>query len=120
MLLTIYAIGRSMGGALGVTTATKRHQSSTILRKLGGQSLMAAGRPIPAYFDPRFGCEMEVLRFDSRQPAPSYNSVIEAYQGRLAEIPVLQAAFLPVENTEPAQAIGQIALRRPLSIASSY
>jgi hypothetical protein len=64
--VSAYALASGLGGCMGITTATVRHCSSRILRKLGGASLSARGVTLPSYYDPRYGCEMEILRFDSR------------------------------------------------------
>jgi hypothetical protein len=76
LALIWYSLGQTRGDALGMTTATVRHSSSTILRRLGGQDLEYDGVAIPSYFDPRYGCEMELLRFDSRRPNPKYAELI--------------------------------------------
>lgn len=68
MALSSYALSQLLGGALGISTATTRHNSARILRRLGGRSLHADGTNLPAYFDPQYGCTMEVLRFDSAEP----------------------------------------------------
>lgn len=60
-----YALASDLGGCVGITTATVRHCSARILRKLGGQPLEVGGVTLPTYFDPRYGCEMEILRFES-------------------------------------------------------
>ena len=70
LALAGYSLGRICGGCLGITTATVRHCSSSILRRLGGAPLAADGAPVPSYYDSRYGCEMEILRFDSRRPNP--------------------------------------------------
>jgi hypothetical protein len=68
ILLPTYGLLELLGGCLGVATATFRHASSTILRKIGLASLVAGGVDLKPYFDPHYGCHMEVLRFDSRFP----------------------------------------------------
>jgi hypothetical protein len=73
LALAGYSLGRVLGGTLGITTATVRHCSSTILRRLGGSALEVGDRSVPSYHDPRYKCEMELLRFDSRHPNPKYN-----------------------------------------------
>ena len=45
--LGTFSLARLLGGLIGVTTATKRHCSSSILRRIGGQPLMAQGVEIP-------------------------------------------------------------------------
>jgi hypothetical protein len=61
-----------LGGGIGIATATRRHGSSSILRRLGGRPLVIQGTELPSYYDPQYGCEMEILRFDSEEPNPRY------------------------------------------------
>jgi len=89
LALAAYSFGRRLGGALGLTTATVRHSSSTILRRLGGALLEDRGLTVPSYFDERYGCEMELLRFDSRQPNHKYVGLIERLREKLANVPVI-------------------------------
>lgn len=87
--LAAYSLSRALGGALGLTTATVRHSSSTILKRLGGSLLEAGGSIIPPYYDPRYKCEMELLRFDSRQPSARYGGLIDVLVRQLARVPVI-------------------------------
>jgi hypothetical protein len=64
MVVTMYALARMFGGALGISTVTKRHASSSILRRLGGAPLTDGEKEVSPYYDPKYGCEMEILRFD--------------------------------------------------------
>lgn len=89
LALAGYGLGRLQGGVLGVTTATVRHCSSTILRRIGGKSLENRGTLVPSYFDPRYRCEMELLGFDSRMPNPRYERLIERLTDRLTNVLVL-------------------------------
>jgi hypothetical protein len=89
LALAAYGLGRAVGGALGLTTATVRHASSAILRRLGGSSLEIDGTAVPSYYDDRYGCEMELLRFDSRHPNPKYRPLIDELERRLESAPVL-------------------------------
>jgi len=91
LALAAYSLGRFFGGALGMTTATVRHGSSRILRRLGGKPLEADGVTVPPYYDPRYKCEMELLRFDSRRPRAKYAGVIELLRQKLADVPVVVA-----------------------------
>jgi hypothetical protein len=59
LALMMFVLAEHLGGGLGITTATTRHHSACILRRLGGRRL--AG--LPAYYDPRYGCVIEVRRF---------------------------------------------------------
>jgi hypothetical protein len=100
LALAGYSLARVHGGTLGITTATVRHCSSTILRRLGGSSLQAAdGVDIPTYYDPTYRCAMELLRFDSRRPNPHYAPLIERLQHKLAEVLVIAT---PASASSPA------------------
>jgi hypothetical protein len=87
MVVTIYALARLMGGALGISTVTTRHGSSSILRRLGGSSL--ADEDATTYYDPNYQCEMEILRFDSDRPSETYEGAIQRCQNILARTPVI-------------------------------
>jgi hypothetical protein len=87
--LGMFSVARLMGGCIGVTTATERHCSSSILRRIGGSSLNTKGVEIPRYFDPRYDCQMEILRFDSSRPNPRFERWIEELRRYLSAVPVL-------------------------------
>jgi hypothetical protein len=88
LALAAYSLGRAFGGALGITTATVRHASSTILRRLGGSQLEVKGVKVPAYYDPKYRCEMELLRFDSRRPNAKYAGLIDLLKVKLSNVSV--------------------------------
>ena len=77
MVLMIYAFGQLMGGAYGLSNVTTRHHSASILRRLGGASLIDKGKDVPPYHDPDYGCQMEFLTFDSTKPNPRYAGWID-------------------------------------------
>ena len=89
--LAVYALARLLGGALGITTANVAHASSSILRRLGGSYLHVNGTPMPAYFDPRYNATVELLRFDSRQPSPTYRPLVDLLRVALSNVAVLVA-----------------------------
>jgi len=89
LALAGYSLGRIGGGCLGITTATVRHCSSSILRRLGGSPLEVAGSIVPPYYDPRYRCQMEILRFDSRRPNAKYAGVIELLREKMADVLVI-------------------------------
>src|SRR5579884_360261 len=93
--LATWALGRVLGGCIGVTTATRRHCSASILRKIGGRSLMLDGQELPAYFDPEYGCDMEILRFDSDAPNQRFEVWVDQWVRHLNNVPVLCAAARP-------------------------
>jgi hypothetical protein len=111
--LSTYALARSIGGCIGLTTATVRNCSSRILRKIGGRSLGLPGCPLPSYFDAQYGCEMELLRFDSNAPNPKYQSRIDDILSGFFELPVVcaRAATGLVNAIERPQFVPLPALR---------
>jgi hypothetical protein len=88
--LAMFSLARLLGGCIGLTTATRRHCSASILRRIGGQPLSANGVGIPSYFDPRYDCEMEILRFDSNRPNPRFEQWIEELKHHLSAVPVIR------------------------------
>lgn len=78
-----------VGGCVGFMTATVRHGSSSILRRLGGSPVNLEGRPAPAYFDPAYGCDMELLRFDSNALNPRFGGALENMRQLLMSTPVI-------------------------------
>jgi len=99
MALTVYALTQFLGGAVGTTTATKRHHSSTILKKLGGRALTCDGVELPPYYDPQYKCEMEILSFDSHCPSPKFSASIEDYRQDLRNLSVICAEAYPDSNS---------------------
>jgi hypothetical protein len=97
LALAGFSLGRICGGTLGITTATVRHCSSTILRRLGGSPLEVDGTAVPAYYDPKYKCMMELLRFDSRRPNAKYVGLVERLREMLPHVPVIanRAAAVP-------------------------
>jgi len=91
ILLHAYGLAKHLGGALAVTTATIRHRSSSILRKLGAFGLSVGGIELPAYYDPQHECEMEILGFDSDHPNPKYRDRIEECRNRIRSLMVVSA-----------------------------
>jgi hypothetical protein len=87
--LASYGFSRRDGGALGMTTATFRHCSAVILQRLGGSRFSVDGEALPPYYDPRYKCMMEMLRFDSREPNPKYVGLIDQLRDRLADVQVI-------------------------------
>ena len=108
--LATYSLAQALGGCIGLTTATIRHCSSAILRKIGGSSLEHDGIRIPRYFDYRYNCDMEILRFDSSQPNPKFQAWIDGLSAELRRVTVVSsgipdrvpAGIRPAVEREPA------------------
>ncbi len=93
--LATYSLARVLGGCIGITTATTRHCSAAILRKIGGRRLQIDKIEIPPYYDPQYECEMEVLRFHSQEPNPRFEPWIEDLRSHLSAALVVRSAELP-------------------------
>lgn len=102
LALASYALAEILGGCLSIGTVTHRHASSSILRRIGGTSLHHQGIEAGSYFDPRYGCDMEILTFDSGKPNPKYKSLLADIQKEMAtRSTVVGDAFVPAMAHEP-------------------
>lgn len=93
MVLAAYAFFRTLGGAVGLATATVRHSSASILRRIGGRPLQHKGLQVPSYQDPQYKCSMEMLRFYSWAPNPRYDWWIREIGSEIRSIPVISATM---------------------------
>jgi hypothetical protein len=89
LILATFGLSRMMGGALGVTTATVRHSSAAILRRLGLSYFPLGDASVPPYYDPKYGCDMELLRFDTRRSHPKYERLVAQLMNQLPDVRVL-------------------------------
>jgi hypothetical protein len=110
LALAVYGFSRRGAGALGMTTATFRHCSATILKRLGGDRFEVDGQVLPPYFDKRYQCLMELLRFDSRRPNLKYSNFIDTFREKLSSVLVLargerQSASATRARFEPAAGV---------------
>jgi hypothetical protein len=92
IVVGVLAWGQLFGGGVGFMTATVRHGSSTILRRLGGSPVDVEGRPATAYFDPAYGCDMELLRFDCQKLNPRFGALLDRTRRLLMGAPVIVAS----------------------------
>jgi hypothetical protein len=111
-LLTVYALAQLQGGALGLTTATTRHHSSSILRRVGGRPLLSGGAELPSYYDSQYKCEMELLSFDSTSPNPRYVDWIRECRTALQTLPVV--------SYKPADALASDLLRLNAAVRCDF
>jgi hypothetical protein len=115
LALAVYAFSRRCGGVLGMTTATFRHSSAAILKRLGGSRFEIEGATLPPYYDPRYRCMMEMLRFDSRRPNPKYLDLIEQARGALSAIKVVARPAFPLVTDLPDAAYEELPQRAALA-----
>jgi len=71
-----WSLYQIVGDAIVLASATNRHQSSAILKRIGGFALMHGEERLPCFMDDFHGCEMELLGFDSRRPHPAYAKIV--------------------------------------------
>jgi hypothetical protein len=91
-ILTIYALSQVRGGGVGLSSATARHHSSSILKRIGGRPLKANGVEVSSYYDAQYACEMELLSFDSEPPNERYSRWIRDCREALHQVPVVVGA----------------------------
>jgi hypothetical protein len=84
-----FAWAQILGGCIGFLTATVKNGSATILRRLGGRNLQAGGETIPRYFEPAWGCNAELLQFDTTSLNPRFDASLSSARSRLFDSPVL-------------------------------
>jgi hypothetical protein len=102
LILGTYALSQILGGAYVLATATVRHSSAEILRRLGGSRMQCDGQEIPSYYDPRYGCAMELLRFDTRRPAARFVRMVDTLKEAFASLPVMATGARVIESSRHA------------------
>jgi hypothetical protein len=107
ILVASYALAHLWGGCLASCAATARHGSSSILRRIGGTSFQASGEVLPAYEDPQYGCQMELLRFDCRTPSKRFVPLIAQLRAKLAGLSILRPAQKHLWHASPAWAMAR-------------
>lgn len=87
--LATYAFWQMLGGAISITTATRRHCASSILRRIGGRALTHDGIELPMYYDSQYDCQMEILKFYSWAPNPRFVPWIDQMKEELSQISII-------------------------------
>ncbi len=83
--LMSFALAERLGGGMAITTATTRHHSSAILKRLGGKPL---GGLMP-YYEPIFGCDIEVLQFDMDHLGQRFTTKLDDLKAELHRTPII-------------------------------
>jgi hypothetical protein len=83
-----FAWAQILGHCTGFVTATVKHGSSAILRRLGGRSVQVRGQTIPRYFESAWDCDAELLRFDTNSLNPRYEGALASARCQLRTAPV--------------------------------
>ena len=92
--LMSFALADALGGGMAVTTATTRHHSSAILRRLGASPL----GDIPPYYEPMFGCTIEVLQFEIEKLGERFAAKLSDLKLELRRTPITCPAEMPVPD----------------------
>lgn len=93
--LATYSLAQMLGGCIGIASATVRNSSASILRRVGARLLAFDGAILPPYFEPKYGCMMELLRFDSHAPCERYRKWVADLQSLMGQVPVICARPAP-------------------------
>jgi hypothetical protein len=83
-----FALGLSNLCLVGLSAATVRHRSNSILKRLGMFELRYRSQALPTFFDPYHGCDMEILG-SCRSPSQLIGPTVADYTGNFADIEVL-------------------------------
>lgn len=95
ILLGSYLWAELIGHCLCATTATVRNQSAPMLRRMGGRAFACRAEELPGYFDPQYGCLMELLRFDSRELPARFSPLLREMRTKVTAASVLCAEPVP-------------------------
>ncbi|MGJ5816157.1 hypothetical protein [Paludibaculum fermentans] len=100
LALGVWAWGRLLGGAMGIATATTRNHSAYILGRIGGRPLQYRGETIPKYFEPKYNCDIQILRFESDSYSDRFAPIVDSMTSELIESTVVSSSprgirFLP-------------------------
>ena len=89
LALGAFCWGKLIGGAIALTTATLRHKSAEILKRLGGVRLRTEELEMPRYFDPAYGCQMEILQFTEDGYSTSCHDLVMSLTRDMARATVI-------------------------------
>jgi hypothetical protein len=95
LVLFMYALGALYGRTIAICTATKRHGSSEILKRIGARPVQWNGNDFPPYFDRAYGCSMEVLMLDSAHLNRKYATRFTESSSILQVAPVICSHSTP-------------------------
>jgi hypothetical protein len=97
------AWAQTLDDCIGFLTATAKHGSAAILRRLGARNLQAHGQTIPGYFEPAWGCNAELLRFDTNSLNPRFEAALVSARCQLSTSLVFSAALVHPRNKQVFQ-----------------
>jgi hypothetical protein len=80
-----FAMAEWLGAGGALTTAVTCHNSSSILRRIGGTPL-AGFKP---YYEPMIGCDIELLHFEIANIPSRYSLKLDYMRAQLRCMPIL-------------------------------
>ena len=86
---SIWSLLRVVGGAAGVATATTKHGSANILKKMGGFDLFLNGMPLVPFYDSYHQCYIELIGFDSDYLNPRLEPTVAQVQDYMSTLPII-------------------------------
>jgi hypothetical protein len=117
IILAVCGLARMLGGCVGLATATVRHGSALILRRIGLAPLVIHGVEVPPYYDAHYGCEMQALRFDTDFPNLKYRTWIEDIRSELEQSPLICRINKSAEWRAPVHVIQSPKLPAPFPLS---
>jgi hypothetical protein len=91
LALSAFAWSQLVGGCLAYVTATVKHHSAAMLRRLGGSPLRVNGKTLPSYYDRQYDCEMEILKIETGSLNPRFEPAMAPLRTLLSLTSVIQA-----------------------------
>jgi hypothetical protein len=88
--LSAIAWSQMFGECLAFITATVKHGSSSMMRRLGCDSIYFSGNAIPRYYEPGYQSDMELLKIQTRTLNPKFDSMLAPLRHLLSAATVLQ------------------------------
>jgi hypothetical protein len=102
---------------IGFLTATAKNGSAAILRRLGASHLQAHGQTIPGYFEPAWGCNAELLRFDTNSLSPRFEAAMVSARCQLSNSLVFSAESVHPRDEQVLPNSTNQQVCRPLSVS---
>ncbi len=87
-----FAVAEWLGAGMCITTATTRHNSSLILKRLGGTHFGG----LEPYYEPAFDCMIELLQFDANSLHARFRAKLDNIRAELRQAPV----YCPIESED--------------------
>ena len=95
--LSAFAWSQLAGHCVAYVTATVKHGSASMLKRLGATPLTCEGEELPQYFDTSYGCGMQILRLQTGCLHSRFSANIEELKTTLTKAPVFRPFARPIK-----------------------